>query len=33
MISLVSQEWEEIYCFINDGKGNFTAKLLWGSNK
>jgi len=20
IISLVSQEWEEIYCFINDGK-------------
>jgi hypothetical protein len=32
IISLVSQEWEEIYCFINDGKGNFTSKLLWGSN-
>jgi hypothetical protein len=32
IIDLVSQEWEEIYCFINDGKGNFTAKLLWGSS-
>ena len=32
IISLVSQEWEEIYGFINDGKGNFTSKLLWGSN-
>jgi hypothetical protein len=32
IISLVSQEWEEIYCFINDGKGNFTSKLLWGSS-
>jgi FG-GAP-like repeat len=32
IISLVSQEWEEIYCFINDGKGNFQQKLLWGSN-
>lgn len=32
IISLVSQEWEEIYCFINDGMGNFTPKLLWGSN-
>jgi hypothetical protein len=31
IISLVSQEWEEIYCFINDGKGNFQPKLLWGS--
>ena len=32
IISLVSQEWEEIYCFMNDGKGNFTSKLLYGSS-
>jgi len=32
IISLVSQEWEEIYCFVNDGKGNFQPKLIWGSN-
>lgn len=32
IISLVSQEWEEIYCYINDGKGNFQPRLLWGSN-
>ncbi len=32
IISLVSQEWEEIYGFINDGKGNFTSKLIYGSN-
>jgi len=32
IISLVSQEWEEIYCFINDGSGNFQAKLLFGSS-
>jgi hypothetical protein len=32
IISLVSQEWEEIYGFINDGKGNFTSKLIWGSD-
>jgi hypothetical protein len=32
IISLVSQEWEEIYCFVNDGKGNFTSKLIYGSN-
>lgn len=32
IISLVSQEWEEIYCFINDGKGNFQPKLLYGSS-
>jgi len=32
IVSLVSQEWEEIYCFINDGKGNFKPKLIWGSS-
>ncbi|MEN0051174.1 MAG: VCBS repeat-containing protein [Bacteroidota bacterium] len=31
MVSLVSQEWEEIYCFVNDGKGNFEPRLLWGA--
>jgi hypothetical protein len=28
IIALVSQEWEEIYCFINDNNRNFRAKLL-----
>lgn len=32
IISLVSQEWEEIYCYINDGKGKFESRLLWGSS-
>jgi hypothetical protein len=32
IISLVSQEWEEIYCYINDGKGNFKSELLFGSS-
>jgi hypothetical protein len=32
LITLVSQEWEEIYCYINDGTGNFQMKLLWGSD-
>lgn len=32
IISLVSQEWEEIYCYINDGKGNFQPHLLFGSS-
>jgi len=32
LFSIVSQEWEEIYCFENDGKGNFQPKLVWGSN-
>jgi hypothetical protein len=31
-ITLVSQEWEEIYCFINDGKGNFQTKLIYKSS-
>jgi hypothetical protein len=32
IISLVSQEWEEIYCFVNDGKGQFQSNLIWGSS-
>ncbi len=32
IVSLVTQEWEKIYCFVNDGKGNFTSKQLWGSS-
>jgi hypothetical protein len=32
IISLVSQEWEEIYAYINDGKGHFQTKLLFGSS-
>jgi hypothetical protein len=32
IISLVSQEWEEIFCYINDGKGNFQPNLIWGSS-
>ena len=31
IVTLVSQEWEEIWAFVNDGKGHFTARLLWGS--
>jgi len=30
IISLVSQEWEEIYCYVNDGHGEFQMNLLWG---
>jgi hypothetical protein len=30
-VSLVSQEWEEVYLFENDGRGNFKPHLLWGS--
>lgn len=32
IISLVSQEWEEIYLYVNDGKGNFQSKLIFGSS-
>jgi hypothetical protein len=31
MASLVSQEWEEVYAYVNDGHGRFTSKLIWGS--
>ncbi len=31
IVTLVSQEWEEVWAFVNDGKGQFAAKLLWGS--
>ena len=31
IVALISQQWEEIYYFENDGKGNFTRKLIWGS--
>ena len=26
-----SQHWEEIHLFENDGKGNFTDRIIWGS--
>jgi hypothetical protein len=29
--SLVSQEWEEVYGFVNDGRGRFEPMLIWGS--
>ena len=32
IISLVSQEWEEIYCFVNNGKGEFQPHLLFGTS-
>ena len=31
IVALVSQEWEEIWGFVNGGTGTFTPKLLWGS--
>ncbi len=29
--ALVSQQWEEIYLFANDGAGHFSKKIIWGS--
>ena len=29
--ALVSQQWEEVYVFLNDGMGVFTSKRIWGS--
>ena len=31
IVAVVSQQWEEIYLFENDGTGNFTNKILFGS--
>ncbi|AOS43565.1 FG-GAP repeat protein [Lacunisphaera limnophila] len=31
IVALVSQQWEEIHLFENDGKGNFTGKIIFGS--
>ena len=28
VLALLSQEWETVYAFINDGTGNFTTKIL-----
>ena len=28
---LISQEWEEIWAFVNDGRGGFTPRMIWGS--
>src|SRR4051812_27280558 len=31
ILALVSQEWEEIWAFVNDGPGRFTPRMIWGS--
>lgn len=31
IVSLVSQEWEEVYVFENDGKGRFKPHVIFGS--
>ncbi|MEZ5286482.1 MAG: VCBS repeat-containing protein [Vicinamibacterales bacterium] len=32
IVSLVSQEWEEIYVFVNDGRGGFTPTRIFGAS-
>jgi len=32
IVLLVSQEWEEIYLFRNDGRGTFTPSVIYGSS-
>lgn len=32
IVALVSQEYEEIYVFVNDGKGNFKTRMLYGAS-
>jgi FG-GAP-like repeat len=32
IVTLVSQEWEEIYVFENDGRGRFTARRIFGAS-
>ena len=29
--AIVSQQWEEIHLFSNDGQGNFSGRVVWGS--
>ena len=31
IVALISQQWEEIYYFENNGRGEFTPKRIWGS--
>jgi hypothetical protein len=31
IVALISQEWEEIWAFVNDGRAQFTPRMLWGS--
>jgi hypothetical protein len=32
IVTLVSQEWEEIYVFVNDGRGGFTPRRVFGAS-
>src|SRR5262245_58292011 len=31
IVALISQEWEEIWAFVNNRRGGFTPQMLWGS--
>ncbi len=31
IVALISQEWEEIWAFVNDGRGGFAPRMIWGS--
>ncbi|HEX2860466.1 MAG TPA: VCBS repeat-containing protein [Lacunisphaera sp.] len=31
IVALISQQWEEVHYFQNDGGGNFSSTRLWGS--
>lgn len=31
IVALVSQQWEEVYLFTNEGSGRFSSKSIWGS--
>jgi hypothetical protein len=31
LVALISQEWEEIWAFVNDGRGGLQPRMLWGS--
>ena len=32
IVTLVSQEWEEIYVHVNDGRGSFTPRRIFGAS-
>ena len=32
IVTLVSQEWEEVYAFVNDGRGRFTPRRIFGAS-
>lgn len=31
IVALISQQWEEVHLFENDGKGNFKSRIIFGS--